>query len=580
MLLVYSIIFYSLLLRVESVLDCIDYWNTHISNFTSDSAFYLPCPTDTPSIDGVDGEELLLTIASKVVCEQSDDEYEVINSSQKYYRGSDTQHALLKYCAEQSEDDDRLVLYEIKYEMGNPISILSLTRSFRREKLPKLPVFKQLPHINLKLSSDFFYPFSCSSGYSLSYSKLFLLLMRFCVPKTIATYRGGGMGGQPTKLRKICQKVIMPRSQRRSYYRRGYHKIDPDIEYEFSTDRTKNVPPDRQILIEMDTNDYSESNRTVNEIQQMKLAFEEKLTVIRHTLDELEQDHNRKLDHCANASYHLCRPKHEIPSIRGNPKLEECRLRNALIQEKLNHCKEYLKNYDALMKQEKKEFGENPDTFVRKLLFKTAKKQLRKDQLSDAIDTFHQLIKATNGQLCAEEMWVVFEVCNQKCDQLFEFYERMSHAVKTPECENSEYIMKDLWMAMVEDLRLECSEMFDLVLKVTVEVAEPLNESCLVEKLKYLLAAKVSAQWLEMTSIDHIEYDDIKDMFFDSLNKCIDAYLALRSPDQDSAKATKALNHCIKQFHTRYTTIAGSKKLMRAMDKVSIFSKLDCLSLL
>ncbi|CAD5229734.1 unnamed protein product [Bursaphelenchus okinawaensis] len=107
-------------------------------------------------------------------------------------------------------------------------------------------------------------------------------------PETAFPEKPRSLGGQPTKLRKICQKVIMPRSQRRSCYKRGYHKIDPDIEYELSTERTKNVPPDRQILIKMDTNDYSESNRTVNEIQQMNLAFEEKLTVIRHTLDELE----------------------------------------------------------------------------------------------------------------------------------------------------------------------------------------------------------------------------------------------------------------------------------------------------
>uniref|UniRef100_A0A1I7S3N3 Protein kinase domain-containing protein n=1 Tax=Bursaphelenchus xylophilus TaxID=6326 RepID=A0A1I7S3N3_BURXY len=562
---------------IYAVTHCIDYWDKNIAGFSNRSTLYLPCYTDITALEGVHGQELVKSIASTIQCVGMEDFGDVkVNSEQKYFGATEGQHSVLKFCAEESQDEDRLVLYEIELKYSNASVLLELRRSFPKEEddvsIGRSPV--AAPTSALKAShSESGGPekgaivFFCQAEEALSVGRLSDEILKYGHNAIVLAFRpsrthSASMGGRPTKLRRICQKVIMPKVPRRTHQRRGYHQIDPDIEYENTGTK---------IIIEMDDNEGTDDDWVISEIKSMKSDFKNRLEVVRQTLNDLEQDHNSKLDHCANITRKINRRVSSgLPSIQGDPKLEECRLRNSLIQEKLKHCKEYLLNYDAILKHEKDDLGDNNDIFVRKLLLKTAKKHTKKSRLNEAIETFYQLITATNGQLCGEEIWTLFEICEQKCEQTFEFFHRLSNAVKTLECDNSGYIMNDLWVSVVEDLRSECSEMFDLTIKIVVEVAEPLNESCLVEKLKYLLAAKISALWLEMTSIEHDEFDDVKDIFFDSLNKCIDAFLALRSADEDSMRATNALNYSIRQFHTRYTTIAESKRLKKAMEKASM----------
>lgn len=142
---------------------------------------------------------------------------------------------------------------------------------------------------------------------------------------------------------------------------------------------------------------------------------------------------------------------------------------------------------------------------MRAALQKTARRHLKKGRLNEAVEVLFQLFVATKGQLCAEEAWLLFDVCSQKISQTLQFHNRLSLAVRDVDADSNCYIMNNLWSSVVEDLRAECSEMFDLVGKVRVEVAEPVRESCLVEKVKHLLASKVCALWLEVTPVDHEE---------------------------------------------------------------------------
>lgn len=90
---------------------------------------------------------------------------------------------------------------------------------------------------------------------------------------------------------------------------------------------------------------------------------------------------------------------------------------------------------------EKKEVGENSfdeqkssflflDTFMRQLLVKTARRQFKKSRLNDAIETFYQLVVATNGQLCAEEAWLLFDICSQKIAGTYDFYHRIGNLMR------------------------------------------------------------------------------------------------------------------------------------------------------
>lgn len=114
----------------------------------------------------------------------------------------------------------------------------------------------------------------------------------------------------------------------------------------------------------------------------------------------------------------------------------------------------------------------------------------------------------------------------------------------------SKYIVNELWHSIVDDLRNECSEMYDVASSIRVEVAEPLEESCVVEKLKYLTTLRICALWLQITPLEHDEFDDVKDLFYDSLNKDVDAFTNLISFDNNNTKAASVFYTVIEDLYT------------------------------
>lgn len=67
---------------------------------------------------------------------------------------------------------------------------------------------------------------------------------------------------------------------------------------------------------------------------------------------------------------------------------------------------------------------------MRQLLVKTAKRQFKKSRLNESIETFYQLVVATNGQLTADEAWLLFDICSQKIAGTYEFYHRIADLVR------------------------------------------------------------------------------------------------------------------------------------------------------
>lgn len=166
--------------------------------------------------------------------------------------------------------------------------------------------------------------------------------------------------------------------------------------------------------------------------------------------------------------------------------MEELRLKNALITEKFKNCVEYLQTYDSLLNNNKYKNSKG-DTFLRRLLYKTAKQQFKKTRLHDAVETFCQLIIATSGKINIRETWLLYEITGKKIKYTYEFYHKITGAVKQVKIvfnfekkslkihyffqiddAGSKFIIDELWTTVVDDLRTECSDLFDIIMKVKV----------------------------------------------------------------------------------------------------------------
>jgi hypothetical protein len=91
--------------------------------------------------------------------------------------------------------------------------------------------------------------------------------------------------------------------------------------------------------------------------------------------------------------------------------------------------------------------------------------------------------------------------------------------------------------------------MYDVAISVRVEIAEPLEESCVVEKLKYVTLLRICALWLQITPVEHQEFEDIKDLLYDSLSKAADAFKLLISFDNNNKRAASVFHSVIDDLH-------------------------------
>ncbi|KAL3076797.1 hypothetical protein niasHS_011534 [Heterodera schachtii] len=169
--------------------------------------------------------------------------------------------------------------------------------------------------------------------------------------------------------------------------------------------------------------------------------------------------------------------------------------------------------------------------FLREFLLKSARHQHRKGQIGQSVDTFCQLLLATGGHLTAEEMEVLVDICREKIQQIREFHERISQTVRQLNESNTvreNLVVQELWGQVLEDLRSECAESFEIVMQVkSDQIGAEIDQNYRqkeTEQLKLLMASTVCALWLHITPRDHEEFDDIKELFFSTLDDYIEIF--------------------------------------------------------
>ncbi|KAI1733135.1 hypothetical protein Ddc_02048 [Ditylenchus destructor] len=373
------------------------------------------------------------------------------------------------------------------------------------------------------------------------------------------------MGGKPTKFSRFYKKIL---SKKKSKNLNKFLTLEND-------------EGTMLINVKMSHNEVDDSpihavNSYANELNYMKRQMNDMLGTLRQSVDQLESEHRKRLQRCIQK----CKTASERPTWilkehkfkKLESQMEECRLRNALVNEKFKNCVDYLDSYDALIRSVQSE-ARKEDNFLRRLLFKTAKRQYQKSQLNEAMETLCQLIIATGGSLNEEEMKLLFEVSKKKIAYTYEFYERITKAVKQIDDCSSKFVIDELWTSVIEDLRSECSDSFDIVMKVKPDFEEDSSmvsqEKYSVESYKYLLAVTICSLWLQITHGEHDEFEDIKDLFFESLERYIDTFTLNYGEGGYNncmlAELQKTLNDLLRQ----YPVISNSKRMKKMIRKIA-----------
>uniref|UniRef100_A0A914GY41 Uncharacterized protein n=1 Tax=Globodera rostochiensis TaxID=31243 RepID=A0A914GY41_GLORO len=332
----------------------------------------------------------------------------------------------------------------------------------------------------------------------------------------------------------------------------------------------------------------TERRRWLDELDAMQRPIDTLAGALREQLAALETEHRQKLQHCAvgwqNAlnSSSFCgisgRKRRKLESLT-----EECRLRSTLLAEKIRNCSDYLHSFDTLIRsiQREQKRKSEEDDFLREFLLKSARHQHKKGQIGQALDTFCQLLLATGGHLSAAEMEVLADVYREKVRQTREFHERISQAVRQVQLNESNsgrqnVVIQELWGQVLDDLRSECAESFEIVMQVkcdednTVGRSEPnCAQKHNTEQLKLLMASTVCALWLHITPREHEEFDDIKDLFFSTLDDYIETF---RIDNQKNCVKNVAddLEKTVRELMGNYPTVAGTKKMRKIAQRILI----------
>jgi len=116
-------------------------------------------------------------ILERLEC-SADTELENSTFITKYQGGEKNFSRWTKVCLSVQNDVDRVFRYVLTVDSGftNGYRVYVERTQLPNIRMPKVPIFKVFPQLNLRLSNDFFYPFTCH-GYAPSRSLLSIVVL-------------------------------------------------------------------------------------------------------------------------------------------------------------------------------------------------------------------------------------------------------------------------------------------------------------------------------------------------------------------------------------------------------------------
>ncbi|KAL3099200.1 hypothetical protein niasHS_000808 [Heterodera schachtii] len=167
---------------------------------------------------------------------------------------------------------------------------------------------------------------------------------------------------------------------------------------------------------------------------------------------------------------------------------------------------------------------------------------------------------------------------DQLIQQIREFHERISQTVRQLNESNTvreNLVVQELWGQVLEDLRSECAESFEIVMQVkSDQIGAEIDQNYRqkkTEQLKLLMASTVCALWLHITPRDHEEFDDIKELFFSTLDEYIEIFRIKNRQNSDKncrRGASIELEKTVRELMGEYPTVANTKKMRKIAQRI------------
>uniref|UniRef100_A0A0N5BTD7 Translin-associated protein X n=1 Tax=Strongyloides papillosus TaxID=174720 RepID=A0A0N5BTD7_STREA len=256
--------------------------------------------------------------------------------------------------------------------------------------------------------------------------------------------------------------------------------------------------------------------------------------------------------------------------------IENGRLLYNILIEKMENCDEYLGTF--------KDFVEstfhNPLSFkkisIRQNLTNRLKKSLKESNIADCIDIICQILVATNCSISENEMSLIMDTYSKKIDQMYDFYSKL---IKGIEFYGDKQFTKSIearqfFNSILEDVRYECSELFEILIKIKDSTEEFHDESnVVVYTCKYFLAVSVTGFWLEITPREHDDFDEINGFFYDSLLQYFYALKAYNGIINKRIFMPDTFEDTLREICQQYTNIienTGLKKFLKNELKLTI----------